>query len=150
MKKILSGLCKYRGQQAKQKPILVKISPDLEAEDVQGVVEVVKELGVNGIIATNTTISRDGLQTSPASIEAIGPGGLSGLPLQDRSTQFIQDLRSAAGKDLPIVGVGGINSVESASDKLSAGANLIQIYTGFIYQGPSLIKRIKKGLLVKA
>ena len=102
---------------------------------------------MDGVIASNTTISREGLKTSEAKIEEIGAGGLSGKPVRARSTEVIRYLSDKSKKSFPIIGVGGIHSAEDALEKLEAGASLIQIYTGFIYEGPKLIKRINKAIL---
>lgn len=126
------------------KPILLKIAPDLTNEQLTEIVQIVKEVKLTGIIATNTTVSREGLKTAAALINE--QGGLSGLPVKARSTEVIRYLRSLAGKDMVIVGVGGIFTAEDAKEKLNAGADLIQVYTGFIYEGPGMIKSILNGL----
>jgi dihydroorotate dehydrogenase len=122
----------------KKIPLLVKLAPDLTKAELIQMVETTTESGINGIIATNTTIQREGLQSSNASEE----GGLSGLPLMNSSTQVIKQIHQQAGNDFPIIGVGGIGSPADASDKIAAGARLVQIYTGLIYQGPRLVKQI--------
>ncbi|MCC5855077.1 MAG: quinone-dependent dihydroorotate dehydrogenase [Idiomarina sp.] len=124
-------------------PLLVKIAPDLDQDAVTALTELLLEHGVDGVIATNTTISRDAVAGEAYADEV---GGLSGRPLKQASTQVIRWIRSVAGPEFPIIGVGGIEDYESAADKLAAGANLIQLYTGFIYQGPALIKDIVKRL----
>ncbi|MCI5055723.1 MAG: quinone-dependent dihydroorotate dehydrogenase, partial [Flavobacteriales bacterium] len=129
------------------KPILLKIAPDLTKEQLDDIAEIVIDTKLPGIISTNTTISRDGLNTNKSEIEAIGAGGLSGKPLKARSTEVIQYLRTKLGKDIIIIGVGGIFTAKDALEKLRAGANLVQVYTGFIYEGPSMIKRINKKLV---
>ena len=111
------------------------------------IIDIVKESGIDGVIATNTTISREGLKIDRSSIENIGAGGLSGKPLTKRSTEVIRYLSNKSNNAFPIIGVGGIHSVEDAHEKLNAGAALIQLYTGFIYEGPSLIKKINKSLI---
>jgi dihydroorotate dehydrogenase len=131
----------------KPKPILLKIAPDLTDKQLDDIIEIVEEVGLAGVIATNTTISREGLSMEKLKIDEIGDGGLSGVPVRNRSTQVIKYLKGHAKKPFPIVGVGGINSSDDAIEKLEAGASLIQIYTGFIYQGPGLIKRINKAIL---
>lgn len=146
LKKILSSLLEFKSQQSIKRPILLKIAPDLTTDALIDVIEIVEELEIEGLIATNTTISRSGLKTKEQDIENIGNGGLSGAPLTKRATEVIQEIRNRS-KDLPIVGVGGIHSYETAAEKLNAGANLIQIYSGLIYEGPFLVKKIKKGLL---
>lgn len=126
------------------KPVLLKIAPDLTQSQLDDVVMILKETQTDGVIATNTTISREGLVTEKDKIERIGAGGLSGAPLTQRSTEVIQYLREKLGKKFPIIGVGGIMSPQDAVNKLNAGADLVQVYTGFIYEGPGLVKRINK------
>ncbi|HEX8040576.1 MAG TPA: quinone-dependent dihydroorotate dehydrogenase [Chryseosolibacter sp.] len=129
------------------RPVLLKIAPDLTNGQLDDIVAILKSTGVDGVIATNTTVSRDGLETEPAELLRIGPGGLSGRPLAKRSTEVIRYLRHALGAGFPIIGVGGIMSPEDALEKLSAGADLIQIYTGFVYEGPSFARRINKAIV---
>ena len=125
------------------KPILLKIAPDLSDEQLLDIIEIVSTTGIDGVIATNTTISREGLSSENKS-EA---GGLSGQPLNNRSTEVIRFLAEKSEKAFPIIGVGGIHSARDAMDKIAAGADLVQLYTGFIYEGPALIKRINKAIL---
>jgi dihydroorotate dehydrogenase len=127
------------------RPILLKIAPDLTNEQLNDIVDIVQQTGIAGVIATNTTINREGL-ASPQSVlnEA---GGLSGKPLTSRSTEVIRYLSQKSYGSFPIIGVGGIHSAEDAKEKLEAGAALVQLYTGFIYEGPDLIGRINKALL---
>jgi len=125
------------------KPILLKIAPDLTNEQLQDIIDIVAETKIDGVIATNTTISREGLQSENKK----ETGGLSGKPLTNRSTEVIRFLAEKSNKAFPIIGVGGIHSVKDALEKLDAGADLIQIYTGFIYEGPKLVKDINKALL---
>ena len=127
----------------KQKPILLKIAPDLTDEQLLDIIDIVNETKIAGVIATNTTISREGLQ----SVNKSEMGGLSGKPLKSRSTEVIRFLSEKSNKSFPIIGVGGIHTAEDAIEKLEAGAILIQLYTGFIYEGPSLIKSINKKIL---
>lgn len=129
------------------RPILLKIAPDLTNSQLDDIIDIVKVSGIDGVIATNTTISRDGLKTPKSTIEKIGAGGLSGKPLTQRSTEVIKYLAEKSGKAFPIIGVGGIHSPQDAIEKLNAGADLIQLYTGFIYEGPYLVKRINKQLI---
>lgn len=129
----------------KQKPILLKIAPDLTDEQLLDIIDIVKETKIAGVIATNTTISREGLQSE----NKAEMGGLSGKPLTKRSTEVIRFLSEKSNKSFPIVGVGGIHSAEDAIEKLEAGASLIQLYTGFIYEGPKLIKEINRKILEK-
>lgn len=147
LRKLLSFVKSRMVANLKPKPVLLKIAPDLTVEQLDDVIEILKETKTDGVIATNTTISRDGLTAEPHVVEQIGAGGLSGKPLRDRSTEVIRYLRRELGPDYPIIGVGGIMSVEDALEKLNAGADLIQLYTGFIYEGPGLVKRILKALV---
>lgn len=130
----------------KPKPILLKIAPDLNEAQLDDVIDVVLETGINGIIATNTTISRSGLKTSKEKIEAIGNGGLSGQPVKARSTEVIRYIAQKTNGKLPIIAVGGIATAKDAQEKLDAGASLVQVYSGFIYEGPKMVKRICDGL----
>ena len=132
----------------KEKPILLKIAPDLTDEQLLDIIEIVKETKIDGVIATNTTIARENLKSDLLSTEE--KGGLSGKPLMSRSTEVIRFLSEKSGKAFPIIGVGGIHSAEDALAKLEAGATLIQLYTGFIYEGPSLVKKINKAILNKS
>ena len=127
----------------KQKPILLKIAPDLTDEQLLDIIDIVNETKIAGVIATNTTLSRDGL----VSENKIETGGLSGKPLEKRSTEVIRFLAEKSNQSFPIIGVGGIHSAEDALEKLAAGASLVQLYTGFIYEGPALVKAINKAVL---
>ncbi len=129
------------------KPILLKIAPDLTNEQLDDIVEIVEEVALDGIIATNTTISREGLKTSAESVNEIGAGGLSGKPVKSRSTEVIRYITEKSNGKIPVIGVGGIHSAKDAIEKMEAGAKLVQLYTGFIYEGPGLIRRINKKLL---
>ena len=131
----------------KQKPILLKIAPDLNNNQLDEIVELVATTKLDGVIASNTSTDRIGLKASTKQLEAIGNGGLSGKPIKDKSTRVIKYLAEKSNKAFPIIGVGGIHSAEDALEKINAGANLVQIYTGFIYEGPSLIKAINQALL---
>lgn len=144
---ILSALTKRNQQKTTPRPILLKIAPDLTDTQLDDIIDIVQESGIDGVIATNTTIDRGGLSTSKTKIDDIGNGGLSGAPVQDRSTAVIRYLHQRSNGAFPIIGVGGINSVASAKAKLDAGASLIQVYSGMIYEGPGLVKDIKKSLL---
>jgi dihydroorotate dehydrogenase len=132
------------------KPILLKIAPDLNETQLDEIIELVAVTKLEGVIASNTSISRQGLKTDTASLEAIGNGGVSGQPIKEKSTQVIKYLSEKSQKAFPIIGVGGVHSAQDALDKIAAGADLVQIYTGFIYEGPALIKRINKALLKPA
>ena len=127
-------------------PVLVKLSPDLDREELQEVVNVAQRNGVAGLIATNTTTARVGLQTRAETVAAFGAGGLSGAPLKRRSTEVIAELYNLTQGSLPLIGAGGIFTAEDAWEKISAGASLVQIYTGFIYEGPAIARRINEGL----
>jgi dihydroorotate dehydrogenase len=127
------------------KPILLKIAPDLTDEQLQDIIDIVAETKIAGIIATNTTISRERLNTPSAEIESIGAGGLSGKPLTQRSTEVIRFLHQKSNGAFPIIAAGGIHTAQDAKDKLNAGASLVQVYTGFIYEGPGIAKAIIEG-----
>ena len=144
--KLLTHLQQLNQAKPKSKPILLKIAPDLTDSQLDDILEIVANTKIDGIIATNTTIERGGLQTSDAEIKAIGNGGLSGRPLAKRSTEVIRYLYNQSGKKLLIIGVGGITSPADALEKLEAGATLIQIYSGLIYEGPTLVKRINEAI----
>ena len=141
---ILNTLQQRNSKNGISRPILLKIAPDLTNEQLDDIVDIVKETKIAGIIATNTTIVREGLKSEKLSGET---GGLSGKPLTERSTEVIRYLSKKSSGAFPIIGVGGIHSPEDAMEKLKAGASLIQLYTGFIYEGPGLIKRINKKIL---
>lgn len=126
----------------KKLPVFLKIAPDLSNEQLDDIVLLTKETGIDGIVATNTTISREGLSASKADIEAIGAGGLSGKPVFERSTEVLQYLNQAFKGSVPMIGVGGISNKANAEAKINAGAELVQIYSGFIYHGPALVKEI--------
>ncbi len=129
------------------RPILLKIAPDLTDEQLNDIVSVVQESGIAGVIATNTTISREDLETPKAEVEAMGAGGVSGAPVRQRSTEVVRYLRDRLPKPLVIIGVGGIDSAEAAMEKIEAGADLVQVYTGLIYEGPALLKRINNAFV---
>jgi dihydroorotate dehydrogenase len=140
---LLNTLQKLNNAKETPKPILLKIAPDLTDEQLLDIIDIVKDTKIEGVIATNTTISREGLQSANKK----ETGGLSGKPLTNRSTEVIRFLSEKSNKAFPIIGVGGIHSAEDALEKLEAGADLLQLYTGFIYEGPRLIKNINKALL---
>jgi dihydroorotate dehydrogenase len=140
---LLQTLQAENRQKAQPKPLLLKIAPDLTDEQLLDIIDIVAQTQIDGVIATNTTIARDNLK-DPNQAET---GGLSGRPLKDRSTEVIRFLATQSNKAFPIIGVGGIHRAEDALEKLEAGADLIQLYTGFIYQGPALIKAINQALL---
>ncbi len=145
--KILSGLQQLNLAKPKPRPMLLKIAPDLTNSQLDDIIEIVKESKIDGVIATNTTITRDGLHTSSPEVEAIGMGGLSGRPVKHRSTEVIRYLKEKSGNAFPVIGVGGIQTAADAHEKLDAGADLIQVYTGFIYEGPGIAKKINKGII---
>ena len=144
---ILESLQKINLQKKNPKPILLKIAPDLSAAQLDEIVEIVKQTGIQGVIATNTSITRDHLKTEKSEVDRAGAGGLSGLPIKDRSTEVIRYIAGKSNKEFVIIGVGGIHSAEDAVEKLDAGADLVQVYTGFIYEGPSLVRKINKALI---
>jgi dihydroorotate dehydrogenase len=139
---LLQTLMDANNKKSKQKPILLKIAPDLTESQLDDIVEIVKETKIAGIVATNTTLSREGLTYSKEYIEQIGAGGLSGAPEKDLSTEVIRYIHKKSEGAFPIIGVGGIIKSEDALEKLEAGASLVQLYSGFIYEGPPLISRI--------
>ncbi len=147
LKKILTDVKTLNLATENPKPIFLKIAPDLTTSQLDDVIEILLATDTRGVIATNTTISRDGLLTDIAEITKIGAGGLSGKPLRERSTEVISYLRDKLGPDYAIMGVGGIMSPEDAIEKIKAGADLIQIYTGFVYEGPGFVKKINQGLV---
>ncbi len=145
LKALLSTLQEMNVKTSTPKPILLKIAPDLTNEQLDDIIEIVLETNIEGVIANNTTISRDGLKTNLSTVENIGAGGLSGAPLTERSSQVMRYLRSGL-KDKVIIGVGGIMTAKDAVQRLKDGADLIQVYSGFVYKGPDLIKNIKEEL----
>lgn len=145
--KLLTMLQDMNHKKSAPKPILLKIAPDLNNAQLDDILEIVKDSKIAGIIATNTTISRKGLKTSKEQIEQIGNGGLSGKPVKQRSTEVIRYLSTKSNGELKIIGVGGISTPEDAKEKLEAGASLVQVYSGMVYEGPYMIKRINQALL---
>jgi len=143
LKKLLQTLENNKLQTTNHKPILLKIAPDLTEEQLLDIIEIVNETKIAGVIATNTTLSREGLQSE----NKAEMGGLSGKPLTKRATEVIRFLSEKSNKSFPIIGVGGIHSAADAIEKLEAGASLVQLYTGFIYEGPALVKAINKKIL---
>ncbi|MFZ2905374.1 MAG: quinone-dependent dihydroorotate dehydrogenase [Cyclobacteriaceae bacterium] len=144
LRKLLSYVKSLSQSKPNPKPVLLKIAPDLTVEQLDDVISILKETKTDGVIATNTTISREGLLTQREVVKKIGMGGLSGKPLTDQSNNVIRYLRSQLGSSFPIIGVGGIMTEQDAIEKLKAGADLVQIYTGFIYEGPGFVKRINQ------
>ena len=147
--KLLTHLQNLNNQRDKQKPILLKIAPDLTNSQLDDIIDIVKETKIAGIVATNTTISRENLSYSNEEIDAIGAGGLSGKPLTKRATEVIRYIVEKSEKTIPVIGVGGIMTLEDAIEKLDAGASLVQLFTGFIYEGPILIKQINRAISTK-
>ena len=144
---LLNTLQQLNLKKTKPKPILLKIAPDLTNTQLDDIIDIVKSTNIAGVIATNTTISREGLSYGKSEIEKIGMGGLSGKPLTKRSTEVIKYLKQKSNNSFPVIGVGGIHSADDAIEKLNAGADLIQLYTGFVYHGPKLISDINKKLI---
>jgi len=144
--KLLQSLMLKNLSKEQQRPIFLKIAPDLTDEQLDDIVDLVGETGIAGVIATNTTISRAGLNTKADEVEAMGAGGLSGAPVKNRSTEVIRYLHTKSGGAFPIIGVGGIASGADAQEKLEAGASLVQVYSGLVYEGPGLVKRINQHL----
>ncbi|MDA7836267.1 quinone-dependent dihydroorotate dehydrogenase [Salibacteraceae bacterium] len=145
LKRIFETLFEYRSKQSKSKSVLLKIAPDLSEDQLSDIVSLVGEINIDGLIATNTTLDRSNLK-SPKSL-AEQAGGLSGVPVLTKSTDVIKFIHRESNGSIPIIGVGGIHNPEDALEKLDAGASLVQLYTGFIYEGPWLIKNINKRLL---
>ena len=146
LKKLLGTLQRSNRKNDVSRPILLKIAPDLTDSQLDDIIEIVRETGIAGVIATNTTINREGLISAENKNET---GGLSGKPLTKRATEVIRYLKENSGNAFPIIGVGGIHTAQDAREKLDAGASLIQLYTGFVYEGPGLVKRICKSLIAQ-
>jgi dihydroorotate dehydrogenase len=144
---LLNHLMVRNNKKSSPKPILLKIAPDLTNEQLDDIVDIVLETKIAGLVATNTTIERKGLSYDPKFIESIGNGGLSGKPLTERSTEVIRYIYNKSQGQFPIIGVGGIHTAEDAKEKLDAGASLVQVYTGFIYEGPGIVRNINKYLV---
>ncbi len=130
-----------------QKPIFLKIAPDLNTAQLDDIVTIVKESGISGVIATNTTLSREGLKTQRTLVDLFGAGGLSGKPVKNRSTEVVKYLHDKSNGVFPIIASGGIHEAQDAVEKINAGAVLVQVYTGFVYEGPALVKRINQRLI---
>tara|TARA_R110002096_G_scaffold368544_2_gene561762 strand:+ start:1350 stop:2381 length:1032 start_codon:yes stop_codon:yes gene_type:complete len=143
---LLKTLQAENSKKPSPKPILLKIAPDLSNGQLDDIIAIVEASGIAGVIATNTTISRENLKESEARIQSIGNGGLSGAPVRKRSSEVISYLHEKSYASFPIIAVGGIFTAEDAIEKLNAGASLVQVYTGFIYEGPGMIKKILKGI----
>ena len=128
------------------KPLLLKIAPDLTTGQLDDIIEIINELQLSGVVATNTTISRDGLQTEASLVKAIGAGGLSGKVLASRSTEVVKYLRLHLDPEVAIIAVGGIFTGDDAQEKIDAGADLVQVWTGFLYEGPGMVRRMLRSL----
>ncbi|ANH61173.1 Dihydroorotate dehydrogenase (quinone) [Dokdonia donghaensis DSW-1] len=149
LEELIQAVQKANASYEIQRPIVLKIAPDLNDQQLDEIVALVKDTGLDGVIASNTSVNREGLKVTDARLEEIGNGGLSGKPVTDRSTRVIKYLADKSNRSFPIIGVGGIHSAQDALDKIEAGASLVQLYTGFVYEGPSLIKDINKAILAK-
>jgi dihydroorotate dehydrogenase len=146
LRKIFTQL-KIKNEELKiKRPILLKIAPDLTKEQLDDVIDLAMEIKLDGLVASNTTISRDQLQTSNLKLQTIGAGGLSGLPVKQRSTEIVRYIHQKTNGRVPVIASGGIFTGEDAKEKLDAGASLVQVWTGFIYEGPGIVKKICKSL----
>ena len=144
--KIINTLLDARRKKEVKRPILLKIAPDLSSGQIKDIADIINSTELDGLIATNTTIDRSNLMTDQKHIQSIGNGGLSGQPIKDKSDEILKTIDSLVTRNITIIGVGGINNGSTASSKLENGADLLQIYTGFVYEGPFLVKKIKKAL----
>ena len=149
LKELITEVQELNNREAKQKPILLKIAPDLNNQQLDEIIELIAITKIDGVIASNTSVNRENLKVSKTKLTEIGNGGVSGQPVKDKSTKVIQYLAEKSNKAFPIIGVGGIHSEKDALAKIDAGADLVQIYTGFIYEGPRLIKKINKAILAR-
>ena len=147
LESILHRLADVRREMNSYTPVLLKISPDLNKKQIDTTLEIVEKFGIDGVVATNTTISRTNLSTDPEAVRSIGNGGMSGAPLTLRSLEVVRYVAEKTGGKLPIIGVGGIMSVQDALNMLDAGATLVQVYTGFVYNGPGFIRKINRAIL---
>lgn len=143
---ILFAIQKSNQSKKNPKPVLLKVAPDLNHRQLDEVIDIVAKTKIQGVIATNTTVTRENLTTD---VQSIGNGGLSGKPLKDKSTEVIRYLAQKSGKAFPIIGIGGIFTAEDALEKIEAGADLVQVYTGFIYEGPAIARKINRAILKK-
>lgn len=149
LRKILMHLQMINNGKAVAKPVLLKIAPDLTKEQIDDVIDLAMEIKLDGLVATNTTITRSGLRTDTSRLTATGAGGLSGLPLKQRSTEIVKYITEKTGGSVPVIASGGIFTGEDAMEKLGAGASLVQVWTGFIYEGPGIVKRICKTINIQ-
>ena len=147
LEELITAVQQLNNKQEVQKPILLKIAPDLNNQQLDEIIELVAKTKIDGVIASNTSTNRDNLKASKERLAAIGNGGVSGQPVKNQSTKVIKYLAEKSNKSFPIIGVGGIHSEQDALEKMNAGADLVQVYTGFIYEGPKLVKRINKAIL---
>lgn len=147
LRELITEVKKINQSKPVQKPILLKIAPDLNNNQLDEIIELIAETKIDGIVVSNTSVNREGLKTSMEVLQQIGNGGLSGKPIRERSTKMIKYLSDKSNRAFPIIGVGGIHSAKDALEKLDAGASLVQLYTGFIYEGPQLINDINTALL---
>ncbi len=150
LRKILSQLQNQNHGKAKPKPLLLKIAPDLTKEQLDDIVSLSFEVQLSGLVATNTTISREQLQTPNSKLQTIGAGGLSGQPVRKRATEVVQYLSQQTQQNIPIIASGGIFTGADAAEKLAAGASLVQVWTGFVYEGPSIVNNICQYLAAKS
>lgn len=146
LRKILTHLQLLRTQKSTYKPILLKIAPDLHPQELDDIIALALEIALDGMVAANTTVSREGLRTSQAVIEKIGAGGLSGLPVKERATALVRYIHQQTQGKIPIIASGGIFTGSDAKEKLEAGASLVQVWTGFVYEGPAVVKKILRTL----
>ncbi len=150
LRELITEVKKINVSKANPKPILLKIAPDLNNNQLDEIIDLIAETKIDGVIVSNTSVNREGLKTSSEILSEIGNGGLSGKPIRERSTKMIKYLADKSNRAFPIIGVGGIHSAKDAMEKLDAGASLVQLYTGFIYEGPQLINDINAELLKRA
>ncbi|WP_294316920.1 quinone-dependent dihydroorotate dehydrogenase [uncultured Chryseobacterium sp.] len=150
LRELITEVKKINLSKSVQKPVLLKIAPDLNDRQLDEIIDLIAETKIDGVIVSNTSVNREGLKTSPEVLAQIGNGGLSGKPIRERSTRMIRYLSEKSNRAFPIIGVGGIHSAKDAIEKLDAGASLVQLYTGFIYEGPELINDINREVLKRA
>jgi dihydroorotate dehydrogenase len=149
LRKILTNLQQLNVKKEIPKPILLKIAPDLTLDQVDDVIDLAKEINLDGLVVANTTINRTGLLTAEPVLNKIGAGGLSGLPLKSRSTELVKYIHEKTNGQIPIIASGGIFTGEDAEEKINAGAALVQVWTGFIYEGPTIVKKISNYLAIR-
>jgi dihydroorotate dehydrogenase len=150
LRELITEVKKINLSKSVQKPVLLKIAPDLNDRQLDEIIDLIAKTKIDGVIVSNTSVNREGLKTSPEVLAQIGNGGLSGKPIRERSTRMIRYLSEKSNRAFPIIGVGGIHSAKDAIEKLDAGATLVQLYTGFIYEGPELINDINREVLKRA